>query len=203
MEKIILCVFLPFFCASIPFGYLIGKFKGVDVRKKGSGNIGATNVSRTLGKKWGAVVLLLDAVKGFLPVFFIYYLGFGTLCVAAGAFFAVCGHCFTPFLRFKGGKGVATGLGAFSVVCPKCLLLAFLVFVVVFLLRRIVSLSSITAVASYILAYKYFVGKVGFIFVGLAGFVIILRHYQNIIRLIKGQEKPFSFGGSGGSGSDS
>lgn len=183
----ILVVFLSFLSGSIPFGFIVGKLKGVDVRNYGSGNIGATNVSRVLGKKYGALVLLLDALKGTLPVILA-----GKFQVLAGVS-AILGHCFSPFLKFRGGKGVATSLGAFLVISPKATLLAFLIFVLVFVLTRYVSLSSITAAVSYPFLFAYFKGFdwVFFSLVCFAALVVVLKHHSNIKRLLRGEERKF------------
>ncbi|WP_457567322.1 glycerol-3-phosphate 1-O-acyltransferase PlsY [Desulfurobacterium sp.] len=190
--KVLIVVF-SFLSGSIPFGYIIGKLKGVDVRKHGSGNIGATNVSRVLGKKIGLLVLVLDALKGALPVLVVKFAGFPLNYQLMAALFAVLGHCFSPFLRFRGGKGVATGVGAFSVISPLNALIAIGAFMFVFIVTRYVSLSSITAVATYVLTFKYLVSPCPehFLFVAVAGFVIIAKHYANIVRLIKGEERRY------------
>ncbi len=189
---IVSCV-LAFIFGSIPFGYVIGKLKGVDVRQHGSGNIGATNVSRVLGKKYGALVLFLDALKGALPVLILKVLGFSLEYQVIAGFFAILGHCFSPFLNFKGGKGVATGLGVFLVVSPKITLIAFFIFLLVFFLTRYVSLSSITAALSYPVIFKLFGKPSDFtsLLIFLTAFVVVGKHYQNIIRLLKGEEKRF------------
>lgn len=189
---IVSCV-LAFIFGSIPFGYVIGKLKGVDVRQHGSGNIGATNVSRVLGKKYGALVLFLDALKGALPVLILKILGFPLEYQVLSGFFAILGHCFSPFLKFKGGKGVATGLGVFLVVSPKITLVAFFIFLLVFFLTRYVSLSSITAALSYPVIFKLFGKPSDFtsLLIFLTAFVVVGKHYQNIIRLLKGEEKRF------------
>ncbi len=189
---IVSCV-LAFIFGSVPFGYVIGKLKGVDVRQHGSGNIGATNVSRVLGKKYGALVLFLDALKGALPVLILKVLGFSLEYQVIAGFFAILGHCFSPFLKFKGGKGVATGLGVFLVVSPKITLIAFFIFLLVFFLTRYVSLSSITAALSYPVIFKLFGKPSDFtsLLIFLTAFVVVGKHYQNIIRLLKGEEKRF------------
>ena len=189
---IVSCV-LAFIFGSIPFGYVIGKLKGVDVRQHGSGNIGATNVSRVLGKKYGALVLFLDALKGALPVLILKILEFPLEYQVLSGFFAILGHCFSPFLKFKGGKGVATGLGVFLVVSPKITLVAFFIFLLVFFLTRYVSLSSITAALSYPVIFRLFGKPSDFtsLLIFLTAFVVVGKHYQNIIRLLKGEEKRF------------
>ncbi len=193
INLILLTTVLPFLFGSIPFGYVVGKLKGVDVRQHGSGNIGATNVSRVLGKKYGALVLLLDALKGALPVLTVKLLGLPEEYQVLSGLFAVLGHCFSPFLKFRGGKGVATGLGAFIVISPKVTLLAFIIFLTVFLLTRYVSLSSITAALSYPLLYRLFEkpSELSFILVSLTALVIVGKHHSNIRRLLKGEEKKY------------
>jgi len=189
---VLVCI-LAFVFGSIPFGFVIGKLKGVDVRQYGSGNIGATNVSRVLGKKWGAIVLLLDALKGALPVLYLKVTGYSTEHQVLAGLFAILGHCFSPFLKLRGGKGVATGLGVFLVVSPKVTLIAFLVFLLVFLTTRYVSLSSITAALSFPLVFRFLEKPSEFtsVVLFLTAFVVVGKHYQNIIRLIKGEEKKY------------
>jgi glycerol-3-phosphate acyltransferase PlsY len=139
---------------SIPFGYLIVRAKeGADVRESGSGGTGATNVSRRAGKLAGVVTLLLDAAKGALAVWMARWLstpdwGINWL-VAAAAIIAVLGHCFPVWLGFRGGKGVATGVGVFLSLSPQALALSALVFLLVFATTRYVSLGSITAATAF------------------------------------------------------
>jgi len=189
---VLVCI-LAFVFGSIPFGFVIGKLKGVDVRQYGSGNIGATNVSRVLGKKWGAIVLLLDALKGALPVLYLKVTGYSIEHQVLAGLFAILVHCFSPFLKLRGGKGVATGLGVFLVVSPKVTLIAFLVFLLVFLTTRYVSLSSITAALSFPLVFRFLEKPSEFtsVVLFLTAFVVVGKHYQNIIRLIKGEEKKY------------
>ncbi len=193
VNLILLTTVLPFLFGSIPFGYVVGKLKGVDVRQHGSGNIGATNVSRVLGKKYGALVLLLDALKGVLPVLIVKLAGLPEEYQVLSGLFAVLGHCFSPFLKFRGGKGVATGLGAFIVISPKITLLAFFIFLTVFILTRYVSLSSITAALSYPLLYRFLEkpSELSFILVSLTALVMVGKHHSNIKRLLKGEEKKY------------
>lgn len=156
-------IFIPiaFLCGSIPFGFLIGKANGIDIRKHGSGNIGATNLGRVLGRRFFFTCFFLDMLKGLLPTVFAgHFMGtLGTLQVQgpdafwwlAVMFATVLGHMFTPWLGFKGGKGVATGLGALIGVFPAMTLPAagaLLVYMMVLLLWRYVSLASCSAAAS-------------------------------------------------------
>jgi acyl phosphate:glycerol-3-phosphate acyltransferase len=177
---------------SIPTGYIMGLMAGVDVRASGSGNVGATNVARVLGKREGLLTLLADAAKGFIPVFVAFRLGFTFEALAAVAVAAFLGHVFPVFLRFRGGKGVATALGVFLGLAPLATAVLMVVFVVVVFFSRIVSLSSITAAAMAPLVFwlaSYPPVWVATSFVLAA--IIILRHRANIQRLIAGTEPKF------------
>ncbi|MFH1067607.1 MAG: glycerol-3-phosphate 1-O-acyltransferase PlsY [bacterium] len=184
-----------FLCGSVPFGYLVGRMNGVDVRKIGSGNVGATNVFRALGKKWGSAVLILDVLKGFLPVQ-------GAIMnlrgqSSADAFIvlvgvaAVLGHSFTPFLKFKGGKGVATSAGALLAIMPAALGVTAMMWGLVWLVSRYVSLASIVAALVFpVLAFFFYRDQTWFV---VAAFVmcvlVIVRHWSNIQRLWNGTEQ--------------
>jgi glycerol-3-phosphate acyltransferase PlsY len=145
---IVLLLVTGFLAGSIPFGVLVAKQRGVDIRAKGSGNIGATNVARVLGVTDGLLVLLLDAGKGALITLVATRLD-GDLWVIAGTgFAAILGHCFSPFLGWKGGKGVATALGVFVVVAPALALVAVSVFLLVAGRTRIPALGSLGGVTS-------------------------------------------------------
>lgn len=185
---------------SIPFGYLLVRIvRGEDVRKSGSGNIGATNVSRK-SPLLGVITLLLDALKGALAVFLAYRLRGGTTegvkpyqAMAMAALFAVLGHIFPVWLKFRGGKGVATGLGSFFVIAPQAVLIAAGVFILVVLIFRYVSLGSILAVASFPLLLIFGMRTYGgspmtFILMAIASMLIIAKHHENIRRLIAGTE---------------
>ncbi|SFH61254.1 glycerol-3-phosphate 1-O-acyltransferase PlsY [Planctomicrobium piriforme] len=187
---------------SIPFSLLIARFAGgIDLRKVGSGNVGATNVARTLGWKWGTLALLCDAAKGVVPVLLFPALmttaspGLDNERVLCGVC-AILGHMFPPWLGFKGGKGVATALGVVTVLAPAGTGIACLAFIVTFALSRIVSLSSIVAALSYAIAEVVLHGSDlwGPQTWGLGAFaiaiplLIIYRHRTNIVRLWHGQE---------------
>ena len=193
MSTFVIIAALSFFLGSIPFGYVIGKLKGVDVRKHGSGNIGATNVSRVLGKKWGAFVLFLDALKGAVPVLIVKLLGYPLEYQVLAGFLAILGHCFSPFMKFRGGKGVATGLGVFLVVSPLVTLIAALIFFAVFFTTRYVSLSSIIAALSFPVIFKVLKSPPPSVslLLFLTAFTVVAKHYQNIKRLLKGEEKKY------------
>ncbi|MDO8662576.1 MAG: glycerol-3-phosphate 1-O-acyltransferase PlsY [Candidatus Omnitrophota bacterium] len=198
----VLGIIISYFIGSIPTAYIFGRLiKGVDIRKFGSGNVGATNALRLLGKGWGITVLVLDILKGFLPVIFLYNilgsksnLSLETFCILIGVS-CICGHNWTIFLRFKGGKGVATTLGVFlglSVIIPglKIVLgLTILVWLVTFMIRRVISLASILAALSFPLFAILFRQSPGLTFISilLAAF-IIFRHKSNIKRILAGKE---------------
>jgi acyl phosphate:glycerol-3-phosphate acyltransferase len=190
---------LSYLLGSIPFGYLLVRiFRGEDVRQSGSGNIGATNVSRK-SPLLGGLTLLLDAVKGTLAVGLACLLSgrmpggvlpYGMMSIAA--LFAVLGHTFPVWLKFRGGKGVATGLGSFILIAPKAVLVAAGIFIAVVVIFRYVSLGSILAVASFpLLVYGmhgYGNASTAFAFIAVTSMLIIARHHENIRRLLAGTE---------------
>ncbi|HEV8716601.1 MAG TPA: glycerol-3-phosphate 1-O-acyltransferase PlsY [Candidatus Binatia bacterium] len=192
-----LAVGSAYLCGSMPTGVLIARRLGVEVRKVGSGNIGATNVARSAGKKAGLLTLLGDAGKGLLPVLLVRFLDWGETTLAATAVAALLGHLFSPFLGFSGGKGVATGLGVFLGLAPYTIVLAFFLFLATFALSRIVSLSSLTAAAAMPLLLLLLAYPRAYVVAGLViALLVILRHHENITRLWRGQEPKFSLGKS-------
>jgi acyl phosphate:glycerol-3-phosphate acyltransferase len=195
--SLFLAVVSAYLCGSIPTGVLIARRLGVEVRKVGSGNIGATNVARSAGKKAGLLTLVGDAAKGLIPVLVVRFLNLGETTVAATAVAALLGHLFPLFLGFSGGKGVATGLGVFLGLAPYAILLALLLFLAVFALFRIVSLSSLVATAATPLLLLMLAHPREHVVAGLViALLIIMRHHENIARLWKGQEPKFTFGKS-------
>jgi glycerol-3-phosphate acyltransferase PlsY len=215
-------VAVSYLLGSIPFGYLLVRiFRGQDVRNTGSGNIGATNVARAGSKGLAIATLVLDALKGYVAVAFAFWLAGSHrftagniqpnlydsspqmidsrtifLLAAVAAFCAILGHMFTVWLRFKGGKGVATAAGAFVALAPKCLLLSLLLFAIVFALTRYVSLGSIVAAASFPWLVLWLnpaernTAPILLVITASAA-LIIARHKDNIRRLLAGTENRF------------
>ncbi len=181
-----------FLCGSIPFGLVLVQLAGKgDVRAHGSGNIGATNVSRVGGKALGIVTLLLDILKGFLPVFIGRQLGLGDSTLSLVALFAVLGHMFTPWLKFQGGKGVATALGVALAFRAAMVLPALGVFILLLLVFRYVSLGSILAAAVLPVSLAWLGAKpvVLLLWADIA-LLVIAKHHENIRRLWQGTESP-------------
>ncbi len=185
---IIICSYLM---GSVPFCWILAKeFREVDLRKVGSGNVGATNLSRVAGVYIALIGLLLDFAKGFIPVFVvIYFHGISLLALIAG-FSAVCGHIWSPFLSFKGGKGVATSLGFITAFDWRIALGAVAVFFITMLVTKIVSISSI--VASFVLLPGLILFHKQWFIVGIVlPILIIYTHRENIGRLKRGEERSF------------
>ncbi|WP_207766687.1 glycerol-3-phosphate 1-O-acyltransferase PlsY [Leptospira hartskeerlii] len=191
--------FLPasFLLGSIPFGFLAAKLKGIDIRQKGSGNIGATNVTRLLGWKIGLPVLLLDIAKGAvfpLTVRLVYGDSQELLSLFCGVV-AVLGHMFSPFLKFKGGKGVATSFGVFAVLAPGPTLITLIVFLSLKKIFGFVSIGSIGGAVTLPISYyllsliegKSFNTPIFWAIICISSTILVL-HRTNLIRLIKGQE---------------
>ncbi|SHK47747.1 acyl-phosphate glycerol-3-phosphate acyltransferase [Desulforamulus aeronauticus DSM 10349] len=186
----VLIIVSGYLIGSIPFGFLLARFwKGIDIRKHGSGNIGATNVWRTLGKGPGIVVLLLDALKGVTAVMLAKQLGTNDLVVLGAALAVMAGHSFPLWLGFKGGKIIATGAGAVLAITPVPLLLALLVWATTVALSRYVSLGSILAAISLPIWVALFDRQPSILVFSLlaAGFAV-WKHASNIKRLLNGTE---------------
>lgn len=206
---ILLCMLAGYLAGALPFGYLIARFvAGIDIRNAGSGNIGATNIGRVLGKKWGILVLVLDCLKGLLPTLFVPmllaadHLDFTQHAAVIVGIATVVGHMFPVWLRFRGGKGVATGLGVAIAIGSWATLAAILGFVAAMLLFRIVALSSIIAAITFgcvrialLLPDPFSESNWSVAAFGLLiPTMIVFRHRTNIGRLLRGEEERFSFG---------
>ncbi len=196
---------ISYLAGSVPFGYIVGRvILKRDIRKFGSGNIGATNVARVLGKSWGVFVLLLDALKGALPVLFIPQLftsdpgGIVLLRVVCGIA-TVVGHMFPIWLKLKGGKGVATGLGVALVLSWQATLAAFVVFLLICASTRLIALGSMLASVAFCATYFILIGKDAFgstnwplsVFAIAVPTLILVQHRSNIARLLNGTEPRF------------
>jgi acyl phosphate:glycerol-3-phosphate acyltransferase len=188
---------ISYLLGSMPFGYLLVRmFTGEDVRTSGSGNIGATNVARK-SPALGIATLLLDAAKGLVAVLLARALSSGPqqrLIMTTAAFFAVLGHLFPVWLKFRGGKGVATSLGAFILLTPKSILCMVVVFLIIAIAFRYVSLASVCAAVAFpLLAWRLheYVDSRQLILIVLVSVLVIWKHWQNIIRLASGTESKF------------
>jgi glycerol-3-phosphate acyltransferase PlsY len=215
--QLLLCLFAAYLLGSIPFSFVVAqRVKGIDLRRHGSGNLGATNIVRTLGTGWGVVVLLLDMGKGAVAVLLMsmavsawpegrslpLHLPPDIWRIAAG-FLAAVGHTLSPFVSFHGGKGVATTSGAYFILAPYPTLTALAVFGLVFALTRIVSLGSLCAAAVLPVAVAFFewhsahFSKTIFFFTLFICIWVIHRHRANIERWHAGTEKPLAAAGNG------
>jgi glycerol-3-phosphate acyltransferase PlsY len=188
---------------SFPSGYLVARSQGIDIREHGSKNIGATNVLRVMGKKWGYLVFFLDSFKGFIAVKIGEWIASGiggstTVGAVIAAIACILGHNFTIWLGFKGGKGMATSFGVvIALFSPFVVIAAVLVWLIVFFVGRFVSLASILAAVALPIAVIFLGGKTGndfwilITFSILAAAMAILRHRSNISRLLNGTESRF------------
>jgi len=187
-----LAIISAYLIGAIPFGLLLGRLAGVDVRAAGSKNIGATNVTRLAGKKMGVLTLLLDAAKGAGPMLLAQAMGFSStvvMCCGAAAFL---GHCFPVYLGFKGGKGVATALGVFLFLDGLAVVVGLFVFILLVALFGYVSLGSLAAALVMPLVIWYHFGPGNIFYLALfVAFFIWLKHHENIWRLLHGTEKSF------------
>ena len=204
--EVVLCVALvaaAYLLGSLPFALLLGWSRGIDIRKLGSGNIGATNLARNAGRAWGVVAFLLDFSKGLLPVLVAlfcvrHWLSERLWLPAAVATAAVLGHIFPLYLRFRGGKGVATAFGAMAVLSWLATLSAGAVWLLAYLATRTVSIASMLAAAALPIAVGVLgADRVGSSYWAVQTFavgvclLILVRHRSNVVRLFKGEE--FSF----------
>ena len=189
----IFIIFISYIIGSIPFGLLISSgIAHIDITGRGSGNIGATNVAREVGLKWGLVTLALDLLKGFVPIYIFYnYLhyssGVGILIVSLST---LLGHQYSIFKRFHGGKGVATSLGIFLFLAPIPAIIALSFFIITVYLTNFISLGSMIAVCSMPLILLLSGGAGYLIFTSLiTAALICFKHHENISRLLRGEER--------------
>jgi len=192
MTAIVVLIVLAYILGSVPSGYVLGKLAGIDVRAVGSGNIGAANVTRAVGKWQGALTLIADATKGFVPVSVAILLPLDPLAIALTAVAAFLGHLYPLFLKFQGGKGVATAMGGLLAIAPVATLVLLAFFALVILCSRIVSLGAMAAaVATPLVLWLFYqppaIIGMGFFFAAM----IVLRHRGNIERLRAGTEPRF------------
>ncbi|MFK5938325.1 MAG: glycerol-3-phosphate 1-O-acyltransferase PlsY [Sulfurimonas sp.] len=181
----------------IPFGLLLAKqFAGVDIKASGSQSIGATNVLRvvketnpSLAKKLGGATLALDALKGVVVLTIAYFMGMSESTLWGIGVLAVVGHCFSPYLNFEGGKGIATGMGVMMFMLPYETLIALVVWGVLAKTLKISSISSLTGVLSLLVSSFYLHPDMPHAPVVLIVFILFYKHIPNIIRLVKGEEK--------------
>jgi glycerol-3-phosphate acyltransferase PlsY len=202
--SLILFFVFSYFLGSIPFSLLVARCRGVDLLKTGSGNLGATNVYRSLGLPSAIIVFLLDALKGFVPTqialaqaapyifqghILLPSMGEQPLLHVMVGGLAILGHTFSPFVKFKGGKGVATGLGVILALSPQVFGILFTVGVTLILMTRYVSpVSIVSSICLPFLMFGFGYPKEYWIFTGIVGLYIVYKHRGNIVRLLNGTE---------------
>lgn len=185
----ILWIIVSYLVGSIPVGIILAKMRGTDPRKVGSGNIGATNVMRAAGKTIGIMTLAGDILKGFIPTAIMLHYGQPAIIVASTGLATFIGHLFPVFLKFKGGKGVATAVGVYLAVSPLAILINVVIFVFVLLKWRYVSLGSLVGTALMPAAFLILNQPREYIFLSIiVGIFIFLKHKDNIKRLLDGKE---------------
>ena len=198
-----LLVLLSYILGSLPFGYIVAKIKGIDITKVGSGNIGMANVFRNIGPVYGIIVLILDSLKGFIPTFLSMYYKLNDYQVLIVGLAAVLGHSFSIFLKFKGGKGVATSFGVFLAISPIISLLGLAIWIFTVLITRYSSLGSILASLLILIISTIFLlvnvnfslfsnyyrsSKLFLLALIFTSLFILFKHRDNFIRIIQGKE---------------
>jgi glycerol-3-phosphate acyltransferase PlsY len=199
---LIISLFICYLIGSIPTSFLVGKYlKGIDIREHGSGNVGATNTARIVGKGWGLLVLAVDILKGLICVTLVAKLFMrwgvpvdGNVYPLILGSLAITGHIWPVFLGFKGGKGIATSSGVFIGVAPNVLLVALIIWIIIFIWKRYVSLASIISAVSIPLMASFMAYPSAFVIISSAVCAVtVYKHYPNIKRLVRGEEHTFEF----------
>ena len=194
----ILFIFLSYLAGAIPFGVIISrKTAGIDITRKGSGNIGATNVAREIGIKWGLLTLLLDLLKGFIPVFIArnYITEVNGFLLIIISLAILLGHRFSPFLKFTGGKGVATAFGIFLALSPVSAIISLCVFIITVYLSNYVSLGSIVGACIMPITLSILNKPAALIITAFfTASLILIAHSSNITRIIRGEERKWKIG---------
>lgn len=190
-----MCAAVPFYLiGAIPTGLLLARHAGVDITKHGSGNVGATNLTRVLGKKFGMLTLLIDVMKGSLAIILAYLLTNNNDFVAFAGFVAVCGHCFSIPGKFPGGKGVATALGVLLASNFYLALVAISSFLVIAAMFKVISLASVgSALITPAVALIAELPDAFQLSIAAIGLIIVFRHKGNLLRLSRGEEPRYSF----------
>jgi len=190
----VLLILFAYLTGSIPIGVLLARLKGKDPRETGSGNIGATNVMRSAGKTLGIITLVGDVLKGFIPTFIAMRLGVPGFIIALVGLAVFSGHLFPVFLKFKGGKGVATGAGVFLAINYPVILISFIIFVIVLLIWKHVSLGSLVGTGIIPLSFFLFKSPLEYILLSLLlACGVFIKHKDNIRRLLAGTENKVKF----------
>jgi len=200
MENIIAYI-VAYLLGGVPFGLIFARiFGGVDIQKEGSGSIGATNVLRVLkqtnpkiAKKVAVLTVVFDALKGMLPILIAKFLGISPSVLWAMAVLSVIGHCYSPFLKFEGGKGIATGAGVLAIFLPLEIVIALLIWFIVGKILKISSLASLAALVGFIISCLIIHPQIpdinSYAPIFIIAFFVVYKHIPNIKRLFNGQEK--------------
>lgn len=199
MIKFLIFIVIAYVFGSLPCGVWLGKgAKNIDIREHGSKNSGATNAYRILGPKYGIMVLILDALKGYIPLYIASLFGVGGIYIILLGLVAILGHTFSFFLQFKGGKGVATSLGVFLFLMPKVVGILILVFILVVGISKYISLGSVICagllpILAYFMPVRDGATRIPLVIISLViGVFVIYKHKANIQRLMDGKENKFN-----------
>ncbi len=186
----VLAVTIGYLVGSIPFAYLLSRHSGIDLRRAGSGNVGASNVLRTTGVRAALLAMVLDGAKGMIAVMMVQLLSAGIIASVVAACASVVGHVYPIWLRFRGGKGVATAAGAFAMLAPEALGIAAFVFLLAVVVTRFISVGSIAGALTLTLVAAI-TDVPGVVAIGatVSTFIIIYRHRENLVRLVAGTER--------------